>query len=149
MFISFDPIIGCWKRSKTFKIKKYLGIPFFRRPLSIDWWWEIWVTIYHVLCVPSVGKWAWPPRLTPPNSLGPPNPTKKMAQWVTYWTNHEPLPRNHVFEIFRGWNPLKVWLSSPCVMCPHIFTFYRQKLTIALAFGRPPPLVRTSLMDDP
>ena len=35
-----------------------------------------------------------------PNGLGPPNSTKKLAQWVD--PLGQPLSRNHVFEIFRG-----------------------------------------------
>ena len=44
-----------------------------------------------------------------PNSLGPPNPTRKFAHWVDLLV--QPLSRNHVFEIFRGVPPL----SEMCV----------------------------------
>ena len=41
----------------------------------------------------------------PPNGLGPPNPTKKLAHWMELLG--QLLSRNPVFEIFRGEPPLK------------------------------------------
>ena len=45
------------------------------------------------------------------DGLGPPNPTKKLANWVELLG--QPLFRNHVFEIFRGKPLLKVGSAPP------------------------------------
>ena len=37
--------------------------------------------------------------MRPPNGLGPPNPTEKLAHWVDLLG--QPLSRNHSFEILR------------------------------------------------
>ena len=77
------------------------------RPLSIDWWWEIWgydryfsVLIFGPLLV---GKWAWPP-LAPLMVWS----LQTKPKWVDLLG--QSLSRNHVFEIYRGEPP-------PCLIC--------------------------------
>ena len=52
----------------------------------------------------------------------------------------------NVEESMRRFHKGRPQNLTPFLLCPHILVFYRQKLTVASAFGRPPLLVRTSFI---